>query len=154
MKMNFLIFISLIIIGYSTGRYVEKKHIESLKKKEQHYNYMPLITGEWKSQIQANQEGQIFGAGVVIGADYFKSFVAGLRGLLGGRLSTYESLLDRGRREAIVRMQEKAENWGAEKVINVIIETAVIGNLSGKQALPCVELYVYGTAIKNRNHAV
>ena len=44
----------------------------------------------------------------VISGDYFKNFVAGLKNLFGGRLTTFESVIDRGRREAILRMREKA----------------------------------------------
>ena len=147
--MNLIYFILLLTIGYSTGRHFEKKHYKSLIEREKKLSFIPLISGQWKSQLKHSDEVQIFGGGVVIGSDYFKSFIAGLRSLFGGRMTSYESLMDRGRREAILRMQEKAHNWGADKIINVRVETAIIGNSSGKQALPCVEIYAYGTAVKN-----
>jgi uncharacterized protein YbjQ (UPF0145 family) len=43
---------------------------------------------------------------VVVSVDYFKRFLAGLRTLVGGRVTSYETLLDRARREAILRCKE------------------------------------------------
>lgn len=151
---NILFFISLLVVGYFTGRAIEKKHYASILQREKTFRHIPLISGQWKNQLLENDDVQIFGGSVVVGADYFKSVVANLRGFFGGRLTTYESLLDRGRREALLRMQKKALDWGADKVINVRVETAVIGNASGNQALPCVEVYAYGTAVKHNSHAV
>ena len=38
---------------------------------------------------------------VVISEDYFKRIVSSLQSLFGGRLRSYESLVDRARREAV-----------------------------------------------------
>lgn len=150
--MNLLIFLGLIALGYTTGRHFEKNHFKSLTEREEKVRHLPTISGEWKQFINDADQSELFGGGVVIGADYFKAVIAGLRSVFGGRMHSYESLLDRGRREALLRMQEKALKWGADKIINVRIETAVIGNQSGKQALPCVEVFAYGTGIKlNKN---
>ena len=50
---------------------------------------------------------------VVISVDYFKTVVAGLRNLVGGNVNTYETLLDRARREALLRLQQQALELGA-----------------------------------------
>ncbi|MFT6733724.1 MAG: hypothetical protein ACJAS9_001914 [Polaribacter sp.] len=50
--------------------------------------------------------------------DYFKRFLAGLRNIFGGRVVTYESLVDRARREAILRMKEKCP--AAPSLINTL----------------------------------
>lgn len=152
---DLLILASLLGLGYYFGRRTENRHYKSLLTREEKYRSIAVTSGNWKSQITENQDGQIFGAGVVVGADYFKTFIAGLRSLFGGRMNTYESLLDRGRREATLRVLEKADKWGAEKVVNFRLETAIIGGSHGKQGLPCVEIYAYGTAIKeNKVHAI
>jgi uncharacterized protein YbjQ (UPF0145 family) len=83
---------------------------------------------------------------VVISVDYFKRFVAGLRKLVGGRVTTYETLLDRARREAILRMKERAKDLGAYIVFNVKIETASISK-GRKQTVGSVEVLAYGTAL-------
>jgi uncharacterized protein YbjQ (UPF0145 family) len=83
---------------------------------------------------------------VVISVDYFKTVVAGLRNLVGGNINAYESLLDRARREAVLRMQEQAVLRGAEAVINLKFETARIAGNAGK-GIGSVEVLAYGTAL-------
>ena len=61
----------------------------------------------------------------VISIDYFKRILAGLRNIFGGTVKSYETLIDRARREALLRMKEKADD--ATMIINVRIETSTIG---------------------------
>ena len=78
--------------------------------------------------------------------DYFKKVVAGLRNIFGGRVSAYETLIERARREALLRMKEEAKLKGAESIFNVKLETASISKNAGGQ-IGSVEVYAYGTAI-------
>jgi len=50
---------------------------------------------------------------VVIAMDYFKKIIANLKSLVGGSLDSYETMLERARREAIVRMLKQADELGA-----------------------------------------
>ena len=88
----------------------------------------------------------LVGGNVVISVDYFKRVVAGLRTIVGGRITTYESLLERARREAILRMKEDAKAKGARFVVNVKLETASITK-GRQQQVGAVEVYAYGTAL-------
>jgi uncharacterized protein YbjQ (UPF0145 family) len=83
---------------------------------------------------------------VVISVDYFKRFLASLRTLIGGRVTSYESLLDRARREAILRMKEEASKLGADKVFNIKLETSSISK-SAKGKVGSIEVLAYGTAL-------
>jgi uncharacterized protein YbjQ (UPF0145 family) len=78
---------------------------------------------------------------VVVASDYFKNFVGSLRNFFGGRMSFHETLLDRARREAVTRMREKAQQLGAQQVVDVHIETSFIDQMGA-------EVSAYGTAIK------
>jgi uncharacterized protein YbjQ (UPF0145 family) len=62
-------------------------------------------------------EGILVSGHVVIAQDYFKSFLASLVNITGGRVTSYESLLDRGRREALCRMRESAKAWGCDQIV-------------------------------------
>ena len=55
---------------------------------------------------------------VVISLDHFKRFLAGLRALVGGRIRSYETLLDRARREALMRMKEAARDGDSSSRTN------------------------------------
>ena len=86
----------------------------------------------------------------VIASDYFKSFVAGLVNIFGGRVVPFESLLDRARREALLRMKEQARAAGAAYVFNVKYETARV--TAGRGA--ALEVLAYGTAMVPTGAAV
>jgi uncharacterized protein YbjQ (UPF0145 family) len=86
---------------------------------------------------------------IVISLDYFKRVIAGLKGLVGGRITTYEPLLERARREALLRMIESAKAQGYDAVINVRLETSRLANSRGDgKGTAGVEMLAFGTAIK------
>jgi uncharacterized protein YbjQ (UPF0145 family) len=88
---------------------------------------------------------------VVIAEDYFKRIAAGLRGLFGGRVTVYESLMDRGRREAVLRMKDEARRRGATMIFNVRFETSSLSeDASGRSAIFSAEFIAYGTALVPR----
>jgi uncharacterized protein YbjQ (UPF0145 family) len=84
---------------------------------------------------------------VVVSEDYFKRVLSGLQSIFGGRLKSYESLLDRARREAVLRMKAQARQRGARMIINVKFQTLA---LAGRQpgSVGAVELLAYGTALR------
>jgi uncharacterized protein YbjQ (UPF0145 family) len=85
----------------------------------------------------------------VVSLDYFKRFAAALRIVFGGRIKAFEPLMDRGRREAILRMKEVAAAAGYDAIINVRLATSRIANASGSTTAG-VELMAYGTGLKLR----
>jgi len=143
--MELIIIASLTALGYFFGRIAERKHFESIRLREAQYNDI-LVFNERHLPVGAWRSGPLVGGNVVISVDYFKRLVAGLRALFGGRLTTYESLLERARREALLRMKEDARRYGADMVINVRFETASISKGKGDQS-GSVEVYAYGTAL-------
>ena len=141
-----IITIVLVTLGYFFGRRAESKHFKKLIEREAVMNALPAMA----SRIPPNDgeyEQVLVSGSVVIANDYFKTFVAGLRNLFGGKISTYETLLDRARREAVLRMKDKAKSLGAETIFNVKYETS---NISGQYSkrLPILEVHAYGTALK------
>ena len=135
----------LTTLGYVFGRAAERKHFASIFRREEQlkdllvFNERQLPPGDW-------QRGQLVEGNVVISLDYFKRLVSTLKALFGGRLTAYESLLERARREALLRMKEHARAKGADMVINVRLETASISKGKGDQ-IGSVEVYAYGTAL-------
>jgi len=142
------IVVLLLLAGFFIGTAREKSHFESLRRRERHLNKVSWrSTGKKEDFSQMSDSALVMGH-VVIGQDYFKSFLAGLINIVGGRVGVYESLLDRGRREALCRLREVALNWGGTEVVNVRFETAVIGQNQGKQKGGAVEVFAYGTVVK------
>lgn len=145
----FIYFFFFIALGYFAGTLIEKTHYRDIKAKEQIYLRLPAVTSqdiEDESQILESQ--LVFGS-VVISLDYFKRFLAGLRKIVGGRIRSYETLLDRGRREAVLRMKKEAAEIEADMIINFRFDTSGIGQVTKKNgSIGCFEVFAYGTAVK------
>lgn len=141
-----IIFLSLLSIGYFVGQYLENSHYQSIRDREQQLNQLPAIATKVLPEEFQHCETRLVAGNVVISVDYFKKFVAGLRILIGGRVSTFESLIDRARREAVLRMKEEAKEQGASYVFNVKMETSSISK-GQRDAIGSVEVLAYGTAV-------
>ena len=141
------IFIILIALGYIAGTLAESNHYQSIKKRERLFLAIPAVT--IKNGLDDNaviDNAQLVSGSVVISLDYFKRVLAGLRNLFGGEISSYETLIDRARREAILRMKDKARS--ADIILNVRIETSSIGqSAEERRTVGSIEALAYGTAV-------
>jgi len=146
------IFLILLALGFFIGAWVEKRHYRSILKREAASADILLIASKLPTPDLKISESHLVGGNAVISVDYFKRFVAGLRNLVGGRMSTYESLVDRARREAILRLKDEANRLGADMVFNIKIETASISQ-SANNSLGSIEVYAYGTAVRTSGGA-
>lgn len=73
--------------------------------------------------------------------NFGKDFMSGMKGLVGGELTSYTEMLNEARQIATKRMVEDAEALRADAVINVRYGSASVMQGSA-------EVIVYGTAIK------
>lgn len=137
----------LLILALVVGRVVDRVHIAWLRAREAE---LSSILASSMNTIPANwnlEQAFLVSGSVVIANDYFKSFVSAIRNLFGGRLPAYETLVERGRREAIVRMLEEARNGSANAVWNVrFVTTTLHGDEGGRAG--GIELLAYGTALR------
>ena len=143
---DLIIFLVLLALGYGFGRYSEKKHYTSIFKREKDLNGIPAIASKIPPFRRQDLDSQLVAGNVVISVDFFKRFIAGLRNIFGGRITSYETLLDRARREAILRMKEEAKELNAEFVFNIKLETSSIHKGRGN-SIGSVEVLAYGTAM-------
>jgi len=138
--MGDLIYLIILIgIGYSVGTMVEKRHYKRIEQREAELLCLPAVSAKNLLEEKPVGEARLVYGNAVISTDYFKSLLAGLRNLVGGEVSAFESLLDRARREAVLRM--KAQARGADIILNLRIETCQI-TMTGS-----VEALAYGTAV-------
>lgn len=143
---DLIVLATLMTLGYVFGRIAEKRHFKSIIQREQDYQDLLTFSERLPPPGMTAMQAELVGGSVVISVDYFKRVVAGLRSIVGGRIKTYETLLERARREAILRMKESASEKGAQMIINVKLETASISK-GRKQQIGSVEVYAYGTAL-------
>ena len=137
------LFLALLVLGYGFGRVAEVRHLESLVRRERETNRLPAIASRRPPEDGRAYAQRLVAGSVVVSSDYFKTFVAGLVNIFGGRVTPFESLVDRARREAVLRMKARAEEHGAAYVFNVKFETSRIA--AGRVA--AMEVLAYGTAL-------
>lgn len=153
--MEFLIqlgfFLTLLGVGLFFGRAAEKRHYRSIKSREQALRNILVFNERTPPTDRSYQRATLVVGSVVLGEDYFKRVSARLKSIFGGNLSVYESLMDRGRREAILRLKEDARRQGAKLVFNVRFETATLADTnSGQSPMFSAEFIAYGTALVPR----
>jgi uncharacterized protein YbjQ (UPF0145 family) len=136
--------IGLILLGFFVGKYLEASHYASIKAREAATVHVPVVTLEKLPEDRPVATASLVVGSVVVSVDYYKKFLAGFRMFFGGELRSYSSLIDRGRREAILRMKESAPD--AHLFLNCRLETASISK-GEKNSIGTVEVIAYGTAV-------
>ena len=69
-----------------------------------------------------------------------KDILAGFKNILGGEIEEYTKLMGEAREQAIDRMIERAEELGANAIVNVRFSTSYIMGAAS-------EILAYGTAV-------
>ena len=135
-----------LLIGYIFGKRAEKKHFASIIEREKTLLQLPVTTSKYPIGVALSsiERTHLVTGSVVVSVDYFKRTLAVLRTFVGGPVQSYETLLDRARREAILRLKESCP--GAGQIINLRLETSPISD-GAKDTVGSVEVLAYGTAV-------
>lgn len=146
---SLLLPIVLLVATYFIGHTIERRHFASIRAREEQYRQFPVVTFETLPRGWQIASAEVAQGSVVISIDYFKRFLATLRGIVGGRIRSYEPLLDRARREAVLRMIEDAVARGFDAIVNVRLETSRLAtSRSDGKGTAGVEMLAFGTAVR------
>ena len=66
-------------------------------------------------------------AEVIIGANFIKDIMGGLRDFFGGRSATYEKVLQDARQNALSELMQLAQGLGANAIIGIDLDFETIG---------------------------
>lgn len=142
------IFLALLVSGYVFGQLAERRHFRSIVQREEATSSIPMVSTRTLPAMLKNGRTQLVSGNVVVSLDYFKRIMAMLKSLVGGQLRSYETLLERARREAILRMKENGIQAGGRIILNVRVETASIYKFAeNRYAVGSVEVVAYGTVV-------
>lgn len=145
---DLLLILLILIITYFTGSILEKNHFKKIKAREIALVKKPVVSFGKKLTTNKKIKKVEFVTGeVVISGDYFKNFVSAFRNFFGGRMVSFESLMDRARREALLRMREKAKT--ADIIVNARLESTMLNICedNSNNLIPQVAVIAYGTAV-------
>lgn len=149
---NYGVPLFLLITAYFIGKIIEAGHFRSIRKREHEYRDYPVVTFDTLPDDWNASSSRLVTGSIVVSLDYFKRVIAGLRAIVGGPIKTYEPLLERARREAVLRMIEAARKDGYDAVFNVRLETSRLANSRRDgNGTAGVEMLAFGTAVKLRS---
>ena len=142
----------MLIGAWISGGILERRHLKGLLLLESGSRGVLAVTIEDLPPNWHVESSELVMGNVVISQDYFKRFAASIKGIFGGNIRVFESLLERARREALVRMKGVAHARGYNTIINVRIETVRLASSrrDGKGTAG-VEILAFGTAISLSN---
>ena len=141
---------AVLFAGWLAGHLSETKHERSLAAREEALK--DVETTDLRNPPGfAGAEGpcSLVSGEAVVASDTFKTWVFGLKNIVGGESKTFTRLFDRARREALLRMKERARELGCDAVCNVRFDSADIGgNAAGakKKGSNMAVALVSGTA--------
>lgn len=140
--------IFLAAFGLVVGGILERRHFASIREREKRYAALPVFPTRSADADRKVADGHLVVASIVVSLDYFKKILAAFRNIFGGNVRSYESLLDRAKREAILRLKEQAT--GCDAIINLRLETSNLASTQSrkKKGIGGVEVIAYGTAIR------
>jgi uncharacterized protein YbjQ (UPF0145 family) len=143
--MELIGFILLLLLGLIFGQINEANHFRELDRREAGLAFIKMTNV--KTPPPEFTSSDFVSGNVVISIDYFKRIAAGFRALFGGQIKSYTSLVERARREAVLRMKEEAHANGSDFIANVRLETASVYQ-NARTGIGSLEVYAYGTALK------
>jgi hypothetical protein len=133
-------------IAFFTGNAEEKKHYESIVAREEALRHIMVVPVKRLPEYFSGCH--LVHGSVVISSNRFTRVLAIFRLLLGGNVTSFETLLDRARREAVLRMKEEAAKLGANMILNMKFGTVPLMDGDDQGPGGIVEVFVYGTAGK------
>ena len=109
---------------------------------------MSVTTSKKVSMIGA-EYSTLLHVSLCVGPSMGQMFFMWLKSIFGGRLHSYDVVLDFGRREALLRLKQQAAERGCTSIVNIRIETSVVSfakTQKSKQA--SVEFLAFATGIR------
>ena len=141
----------LLVLGFVSGKTIEHFHHQDLAKRERRHRRLPALTTARVPADWRVEDAMLLTGTVVVSLDYWKRFAAGVRQIFGGNVRSFETLFERARREAILRLKEAAAAKGCDVVIGVRLESAELANQGANgKGTAGVELIAIGTGLRAR----
>jgi uncharacterized protein YbjQ (UPF0145 family) len=140
------IFLVLAVVGFWRGRRNERAHLIALAQEEERLRGVLVFSTRYPANVAERVDPILVSGSAVMGSDFYRMLIGTLRKVVGGNYLSYERLVDRGRRQALVALKQQAHARGARMVFNVMYSSTRLSDPRLGQ-LPQFEVMAYGTAI-------
>ncbi len=143
--------IFLLLLGWGVGTAAERAHLRRLRRGENRWRRLPVLSVAHAPESWRIDRAGLVSGSVVISIDHWKRLGAWLRGLVGGRVRGYESLLERARREALLRLKAQAHAAGFDAVVGLRLESTRLATARADgKGTAGVEVLAFGTGLARR----
>jgi len=146
---DLIIFIVLLWTWYAFWSMAEKKHYKQIKQKESELKNI-VVLSKYDAKILDIKWTELVTWSIVLSIDFFKNFISWFVNFFGWEMTAYESILDRARRDTLVKIKEKAKKNWFNAIANLKLETSSISKWN-KWKIWSVEVLAYATAINLNN---
>lgn len=151
---NLVVYVGLplvvLFVGWLIGRVQEQRHLSSLARREAELSGVQVCDLRSPPGFAGAQgRCELVCGEAVIASDAFKRWLFALKNIVGGESKTFRVLFDRARREALLRMKERALELGCNAVCNIRYDSSDIGGNAGgakKKSSEMAVVLVSGTA--------
>ncbi|HMO14133.1 MAG TPA: heavy metal-binding domain-containing protein [Pirellulaceae bacterium] len=135
----------LLVAAFALGGYVDRKHLANLAERERLCQSIQLSQSQhFFSPHFGGSPPQIVTAETVVANNHFKRFLASWRKFFGGEIKSFHVLVERARRETLMRLVENAQQQGFNALCNVRLDSVDIGGNTTAQGMSCI--CILGTA--------
>jgi uncharacterized protein YbjQ (UPF0145 family) len=122
---------------------LNEKQQGNMLQSDQHLSTQSLMT------TMAAESSTLLHVSICVGPSMGQIFFMWFKSIFGGRLHSYDVVLDYGRREALLRLNQQAKNLGCSSVVNIRIETSTVSFAKNdKSNTSSVEFLAFATGIR------
>jgi uncharacterized protein YbjQ (UPF0145 family) len=135
------------------GRWYQGRLMRALEANEKQnglmFNNPRLLSTASKMDGMAATSSTLLHVSLCVGPSMGQMFFMWFKSLFGGRLHSFDVVLDYGRREVLLRLKQQADQLGCTSMQNIRLETSVISfaqNQDSKRA--AVEFLAFATGLR------
>ena len=146
--------IVLPTLSWAIGNWYQNRLMNALLENEKRggkmlQSEMHLSTSSPMTSMSADSS-TLLHVSICVGPSWGQIFFMWFKSLFGGRLHSYDVVLDYGRREVLLRLNQQAKALGCSSMVNIRIETSTVSfarnNNSSKTS--SVEFLAFATGLR------
>lgn len=151
-QFDFIVFLvipaAVLLAAWIIGNLITAHHEESLKRRQEDVAHIRVTNMKTLiDSVAGDRPPALITGEVTMGIDHFRGFLGKLKNIFGGEVRSYQTTLDRARREVVMRLIEEAHKLGYDAVANMRIDFADIsGNATRSQKASSVSILGSATA--------
>ena len=140
-------------LSWAIGRWYQDRLMNALLLNEKEHgmilqNDQHLSTSSSMTTMGASSS-TLLHVSICVGPSMGQIFFMWFKSLFGGRLHSYDVVLDYGRREVLLRLNQQAKDLGCSSMVNIRIETSTVSFAKNdKSKTSSVEFLAFATGIR------